>query len=165
MHSIWQIQWTTNCLTMWPTLSKVKNLQLLFTLPRTLCSSQNNFLMRVTWLILIFSPLCLALFLKWPSDASLPNPTLLSHCSSFTLSRDWQKKFGQVIHSSPSFRTVVSLREPLTSLQLDMFSCFHFLRLFHICRFYQNYKVPFLGVTVRTFKIREAVTCSRTHSL
>lgn len=149
MHWIWQIQWTTGCLKMRLTLSKVKHLLLLFTLPRTLCSSQNNFPMRVTWLILIFSPLCLALFLKWPSDASLPNPTLLYNCSSFTASRNWQKEIWSSHLLQPIFQGWKFLRGSCTTPHFDTFSCYDFIHIFHICRFFlpiRTIKFHFFGL-------------------
>lgn len=118
------------------TLSKVKHVQLLFTLSRTLCSSQNNFPMRVIWLILIFSPLCLALFLKWPSDASLPNLTLLYNCPSFTVSRNWQKEIWSSQSPQPIFQgywlfEVAGLLSTLThSLAMISYTFFIFVDSF-----------------------------------
>lgn len=132
------------------TLSKVKHLLLLFTMPRTLCSSQNNFPMRVTWLILIFSSLCLVLFLKWPSDASLPNPTLLYNCPSFRASRNWQKEIWSSQSPQPIFQgyrffEVAVLLPTLThSPAMILYTFFIFVDSFSL----QNYNVLFLGVTL-----------------
>lgn len=65
--------------------------------------------------------------------------------------------------------TQFHLPESCISPHFDISSCYDFLhfkkKYFWIPSPYQSYKVPFLRVTRRTFKIREAVTCSRSHNL
>lgn len=133
--------------------------QFICSLPRTPCSSQNNFPMLICLFLFLVHCICTLLEMTFWSPP-WQTPHLLQNSSLFTWFWIGRRKSGQA--------TLRSIFQSCISPHFDISSCYDFHTLKNIFGFFsphQSYKVPFLRVTRRTFKIREAVTCSRSHNL